>query len=125
MELQRRQQLPMNRNKIWNQMLRFLDFPSSAVQISTLKAIPSMLESAATQKTSLPSQKTYSDLVIRVFDSFSEHNLYIDDAPTMPRLLFARQGALNMKDVVSRMKANIETFTTVIFSSRSVGDEEE
>ena len=95
MELQRRQQLPMNSDKIWNQMLRFLDFPSSAIQISTLNAIPSMLESAATQKPSLPSQKTYSDLVVRVFDSFSEQNLYIDDAPTMSRLLFARQGALN------------------------------
>ncbi|KAI2502928.1 hypothetical protein MHU86_11515 [Fragilaria crotonensis] len=75
-------------------MLRFLDFPSSAIQISTLSALPSLLEKAATsQKVSLPSQETYSALVFRVFDSFSEPNLYVSDCPTMSRMSVAREGA--------------------------------
>ncbi|KAI2499043.1 hypothetical protein MHU86_15432 [Fragilaria crotonensis] len=94
LELQRGQQLPVNTSEIWNQMLRFLDFPSSAIQISTLSALPSLLEKAATsQKVSLPSQETYSALVFRVFDSFSEPNLYVNDCPTMSRMSVARESA--------------------------------
>jgi hypothetical protein len=95
LELQCQQQLPVNISKLWKHLIQFLDFPSSAIQISTLSALPSLLEYAAAtnQKASLPSQETYSALVFGVFDSFSEPNLYVDDSPTMSRMSVARETA--------------------------------
>jgi TATA-binding protein-associated factor len=91
--LQNQQQLPVNLEQVWNQMLRFLDFSSSAIQISTLQALANMMMSAAEHEQSDPIQRAYSALVLRIFDSFSEQNLHIDNIKTMERLSVARQEA--------------------------------